>query len=71
MDSVFLLWYVREIDGRKDELLIGVYTTEGEAVGAIGRLRGSKGFAANPAGFQIHKHLLNRDSWTEGFVVVE
>ena len=71
MDSVFLLWYMREIDGSEDELLIGVYTTEDEAKRAIDRLKNSKGFAGDPAGFQIHKYPLNRDSWTEDFVVVE
>jgi hypothetical protein len=71
MDSVFLLWYIREIEGVEDKLLIGVYTTEDEANGAIGRLKGNKGFVDDPTGFQIRRYPLNQDSWTEGFVIVE
>jgi homoserine kinase type II len=71
MGSVFLLWHVRGIEGVEDELLIGVYTTEDEANGAIGPLKGCKGFVDDPTGFQIHRYPLNQDSWTEGFVIVE
>ncbi len=68
MDSVFLLWHVREVEGGEDELLIGVYSTEQEAKAAIERLRGKPRFVDYPNGFQIHPEELNRDSWTEGFI---
>jgi len=68
MDSVFLLWHVREAEGDEDELLIGVYSTEEEAKAAIERLKGKPGFVDYPGGFQIHPHTLNRDGWTEGFI---
>jgi len=69
MDSVFLLWYVREVNGDEDELLIGVYSSEQEARSAIERLKSRPGFLDNPEGFQIHPRNLNRDSWEEGFVL--
>jgi hypothetical protein len=70
MDSVFLLWYVRAPDTtNEDELLIGAYTTEGEAKSAIERLKDRPGFVNAPDGFQIHRYELNRDSWTDGFLV--
>jgi hypothetical protein len=68
MDSVFLLWYVREVNGDEDELLIGVYSTEDGAKDAISRLKGKPGFVDCPDGFQIHPYALNRDDWTEGFI---
>lgn len=70
MDSVFLLWYLRAPDtDDEDELLIGVYSTEEEARAAIGRLKDKPGFVDAPDGFQIHPHKINRDSWTEGFIL--
>jgi homoserine kinase type II len=69
MDSVFLLWHVRKVEGNEDELLIGVYSTEEEATAATERLKGKPGFVDYPDGFQIHPHRLNRDSWTEGFIL--
>ena len=72
MDSVVLLWHVhQEPDGEDDELLIGVYRTEDDARAAIGRLRDKPGFRDHPEGFQCHTYCLNRDGWTEGYVIVE
>lgn len=69
MDSVFLLWHVREVQGSEDdELFIGVYSTEQEARAAIERLKGKPGFVDYPNGFQIHPCELSRDAWTEGFI---
>jgi hypothetical protein len=53
MNDVYLLWYVREVDGADHELLIGVYRAEADARAAIGRLRGKPGFAAFPEGFGL------------------
>jgi hypothetical protein len=70
MDSVFLLWYVQAPDtADEDELLIGVYSTEEEANMAIERLKGKPGFVDALNGFQIHPYKINRDSWTEGFIL--
>jgi hypothetical protein len=69
MDSVVLLWHVREVpDGDDDEKLIGVYRTEDDARAAIDRLKDKPGFRDLPAGFQCHTYQLNRDGWTEGFI---
>jgi homoserine kinase type II len=69
MNDVYLLWYVREVNGADDELLIGVYRAEADARAAIGRLRGKPGFSTFPDGFQVRPYELNRDHWIEGFVV--
>jgi hypothetical protein len=69
MNDVYLLRYVREVDGAEDELLIGVYRAEADARAAIGRLRGKPGFAAFPEGFQVEPYELNRDHWIDGFAI--
>jgi hypothetical protein len=69
-DKVYLLWFVQERDDCEDcELLIGVYSSEPEAKAAIERVKGQRGFASFPEGFQIHAYQLDRDHWTEGFIV--
>jgi hypothetical protein len=71
MESVFILWYVfNEGLDTEDELLVGVYSSEGEAKAAIGRLKDKAGFAQAASEFQIHRYKLNHDDWTEGFVTV-
>jgi hypothetical protein len=69
-DIVHLLWFVQEREEHEDtELLIGAYSSEAEAKAAIQRLKDKPGFAKFPQGFQIHPCELNRDHWTDGFVV--
>ena len=67
MENVFLLWHINESD--EGEKLIGVYRTESDARFAIERVRPKPGFSACPDGFQISSYELNRDHWTEGFVM--
>ena len=68
MDTVYLLWYVREWDeGEDTELLIGVYRSKADATEAIERLKGKPGFVAHPEGFEIHDYEVGKDHWTEGF----
>ena len=70
MDSVFLLWYVHAPDtAEEDELFIGAYSTEEEAKAAIERLKDKPGFVDATDGFQICPYEINRDHWTEGFIV--
>ena len=70
MGSVLLLWYVRVPDTpEENELLIAAYSTEEEANLAIQRLKDRPGFVNEPKGFQVHRHELNRDHWTDGFVI--
>jgi hypothetical protein len=72
METVFLLWYVQAPDTvDEDELLIGAYSSEEEAKAAIERLKAKPGFVKAPEGFLIDPYELNRDHWTEGFVLVD
>ena len=67
---VYLLWFVqRKAEGEDTELLIGAYSSEAEARTAIQRLKDKPGFAALQEGFQISPRQLNRDHWTESFIV--
>jgi homoserine kinase type II len=70
-DMVHLLWFVKEMpEGKEDiELLIGAYSTDSEAKAAIERVRNKRGFAQYQDGFQISTYPLNRDHWTDGFVI--
>ena len=70
-ESVFLLWYVQERDGKNADLLIGVYCTEADAEAAIDRLKSKAGFMAAPEGFRINRYELNRDHWEDGYVTGE
>ena len=71
MKSVFVLHHVNPQDEYGDRAkLIGVYSSEEEATSAIQRLDGQPGFRDHPDGFQVNEHVLNRDSWTDGFVNV-
>lgn len=68
MNEVYLLWFVQESEDFDDcELLIGVYSSESEAKGAIERVKDQPGFAKFPEGFQIHPYRLNQDNWAHGF----
>ncbi len=70
MNSVFLLWFVHARDNDdEDELLIGVYGSEADAKAAITRLANERGFVDEPEGFEICEYELNKDHWTEGFIV--
>ncbi|HYM07982.1 MAG TPA: hypothetical protein VEU11_15610 [Terriglobales bacterium] len=67
---VHLLWFVQENpEGEDTELLLGVYSSEAAAKTAIQRLQDKPGFVSFPDGFQIHPYELDRDHWTEGFIV--
>jgi hypothetical protein len=69
MESVWLLWFEQEFEeGEDTELLIGVYRSECGARAAIERLQDQPGFRDYPQGFGIYERVLDRDSWTEGFV---
>jgi homoserine kinase type II len=48
-----------------------VYYREAEAKAAIQRLKNKPGFVNFPEGFQVHPYELDRDHWTEGFLVVD
>jgi hypothetical protein len=71
MSSIFMLWYVAPGTDDDDGLLIGAYSSEEDARAAINRLQAKPGFAEAPDGFQIHALELNKDRWTEGFVITD
>ncbi len=72
MDAVFLLWHVHKFEnGEDDEKLIGVYRSEDDAKGAIQRVAGMPGFVDLPDGFEICRYELNKDHWTEGYVMAD
>ena len=66
---VYIVHHVREISEERDDVkLIGVYTTESQARGAVSRLKSAAGFRAYPDGFTVSPYELNVDHWTEGFI---
>ena len=69
MNSVFLLWHVHKIEDVDSKKLIGAYETEEHAKTAIQRIAKKPGFISTPDGFQYERYEMNRDHWTEGFVV--
>lgn len=71
MKSVFLLWHTHESpeSDRTDEKLIGAYRREEDARAAIARVKDKPGFTATPEGFEISEYELNKDHWTEGYIV--
>lgn len=71
MTTVYLLHHVHEGDQFDDDTkLIGVYSSEANAVAAKARLADQLGFRELPAGFRITAHILNTDYWREGFVTM-
>lgn len=69
MTHVFLVHHVHESDGREEVKFIGAYSSEDRAQAAAARLSRQPGFVDHPAGFQIERHELDHDGWTDGFVV--
>ena len=70
-DEVYLLWFVKEMpEGEDDiELLIGVYSSNDQAMAAIERVKHKPGFADFPQGFEVCPYSLDSDHWTYGFVL--
>ena len=69
MSYVFILWYIVAPDTEnEDELLIGVYKTDGDAKSAIELLKDQSGFKDAPPGFQIVSYELILDHWNQGYV---
>jgi hypothetical protein len=67
MDSVHILWDVRNSKGDEDEKLIDVYRTEQDARSAIERLKNKPGFRQTQDAFEINRYILNQDHWETGF----
>jgi hypothetical protein len=68
---VYLPWHTSIPDGEnEDSKLIGVYSSRGQAEGALARTSQLPGFSDNPSGFLIDSYNIDQDNWTEGFVTV-
>jgi hypothetical protein len=70
--AAYLLWFRREeLDPGEADILIGVYSSEEKAKGAIERLRGKAGFVDFPEGFEIAPYTIDHDYWEEGYKFVD
>lgn len=58
---VFLLTYLYPHDGIWSAMLLGVYSSLGQAEQAIARLRQRPGFSDYPNGFRIDGRILDED----------
>ena len=66
---VFILWHCYEKDTGEDESkLIGVYSSQVLAEGALKRTRRLPGFRDRPKSFGIDKYKIDEDHWTTGYV---
>jgi homoserine kinase type II len=69
-DRVYVLWFEQEREDCDDcELLIGIYSSESEAKAAIDRVKNQKGFVDFPEGFHVYPYEVDKDHWTQGFIV--
>jgi len=66
VEFVYLLWH----NHRHNHLLIGVYRDQASAEAARERLCAKPGFAELPENFEISPYELDKDHWTEGFVMI-
>jgi hypothetical protein len=69
---VFILWHTHgENDEQREENLkmVGIYSGEGEAEAARVRKLQYPGFRDTPDGFEIEIVELNRDQWSEGYIL--
>lgn len=58
-----------EEDG-DDVKLLGVYSTERRAHDRIERARLTPGFSDEPDCFTVSRHVVDEDTWSEGFVTI-
>jgi homoserine kinase type II len=71
MDKIFILQHERpETEDRMEDVkLIGAYSSEASAQAAIERLRAQPGFRDHPDGFTIDAYEMDKEHWSEGFIV--
>lgn len=82
MNSVFIVQHLNVLpDGQEDVKLIGAYGSREAADAAVERLKQQPGFCDHPhlvnppnsageAGFYVDEYELNKDHWSEGFILV-
>jgi homoserine kinase type II len=67
-NQIYILTHVFDIsDKQVDVKLIGVYSTEEDALSAQERAKQRPGFSVFPDAFNIEAYELDRDYWVEGF----
>jgi len=71
MDTVFVVQHESpETEERYGDVkFIGVYSTEASARAAVESLRSQPGFRDYPDDFSIDEYEVDKDHWTEGFIV--
>lgn len=69
--KVHLLWHAHDLDEEVDVKLLGVYSSEQQAVEARERAKPLPGFCESPTGFHIDAYEVDTDQWTTGFVTVQ
>jgi hypothetical protein len=71
MATVFILQHEGpETEDRMDDVkFIGAYSSQKLAEAAIERLRSQPGFRDSPDVFSIDEYEVDKDHWTEGFIV--
>ena len=68
MERVYLLWHSHPTGANENnEKLIGVYSTEEDALANHCRLQELPGFSSFPEGFEIVAYEIGKDHWTEGY----
>jgi len=82
MNRVFVLQHLHLLDGDEEDVkMLGVYSTQGNALAAVDRFRRLPGFRDLPQmadrdaqsaaeGFYLDEYELDQDSWSEGYKTV-
>lgn len=71
MEFVYSLWHIHvdeHLPAGEDVKLIGIYTSNENAIAAQLRTEKLEGFRDFPEGFQISQDILDKDGWTSGFI---
>ena len=74
MHQVYVLWHTHELKddfGSHDEIkMIGIFSTEEKAQGAIEQLKDQEGFRDYPVScFEIYEQVVDRIGWEAGFCI--
>ena len=69
--DVYLLAHVHDLDGVKEEKIIGIYSSSKMAEEAKERAKILPGFRDAPHGFHVDLYRIDVDHWTEGYVTVK
>jgi hypothetical protein len=69
---VWLLWRGDDIhDDTPEAKLLGAHSSEELAQARTARCVDVPGFAEHPEAFEVTRYDVDRDEWTEGYVVVD